>query len=48
MALLSPDPVEIFNSKYGESSGDIIGSLVVDATPVKPDPTDTFENTLTE
>lgn len=45
--LMDPDPVAYFDEIYGISSGDIIGSIVVSPSPVKPDPTDTFEESLT-
>lgn len=44
--LMKPDPVDFFDQIYGESHGDIIGSLVISTPPVKPDPTGTFENNL--
>ena len=44
--LMDPDPVEYFDAIYGESHGDIIGDLVVNVTPISPDPVDTFENSL--
>ena len=44
--LMDPDPVVYFDEIYGESHGDIIGDLVVNVTPISPDPVDTFENNL--
>lgn len=44
--LMDPDPVEYFDEIYGESHGDIIGDLVVNVTPISPNPVDTFENSL--
>ena len=44
--LMDPDPVVYFDEIYGESHGDIIGDLVVNITPISPDPVDTFENSL--
>ena len=43
---MDPDPVAYFDELYGESHGDIIGDLVVNVTPISPDPVDTFENSL--
>lgn len=43
---MDPDPVKYFDKIYGETHGDIIGDLVVDAQPISPDPVDTFENSL--
>lgn len=44
--LMDPDPVVYFDEIYGESHGDIIGDLVVNVTPISPDPVGTFENSL--
>lgn len=44
--LMEPDPAEYFREIYGESSGDIIGDLLLNPSPVSPDPSDTFENVL--
>lgn len=44
--LMDPDPVVYFDEIYGESHGDIIGDLVVNITPISPDPVGTFENSL--
>ena len=44
--LMDPDPVAYFDELYGESHGDIIGDLVVNVTPISPDPVGTFENSL--
>lgn len=44
--LMSTDPAEYFRQIYGESSGDIIGDLLLSPGPVTPDPSETFETVL--
>ena len=44
--LMSPDPEKYFLEIYGQSTGDIIGSLVVNQSPISPDPSDTFASVL--
>lgn len=41
-----PDPEEYFLSIYGETHGDVIGSLVVQENPFNPDPTEILDNIL--
>ena len=43
---MSPDPEEYFRSIYGETSGDIIGSLSVAEPPFEDDPTEVFNSAL--
>lgn len=44
--LMSPDPEKYFLEIYGQTTGDIIGSLVVNQSPISPDPSDTFASIL--
>lgn len=44
--LMDPDPEKYFLQIYGQTTGDIIGSLVVEQSPVLPDPTDSFNNAV--
>lgn len=45
--LMDPDPEKWFLQIYGQSTGDIIGSLVLNGgVTLSPDPTTTFENTM--
>ncbi len=44
--LMTPDPEEYFLSIYGETQGDVIGSLVVQESPFNPDPTEVLDNIL--
>ena len=44
--LMVPDPEEYFLSIYGETHGDVIGSLVVQENPFNPDPTEILDNIL--
>lgn len=44
--LMTPDPEKYFLEIYGQSTGDIIGSLVVNQSPIFPDPSDTFASVL--
>jgi len=44
--LMNPSPEEVFRNAYGESSGDVIGSIKIQADPIEPDPVDTFEEVL--
>ena len=45
-ALVTPDPEKLFLDIYGQSSGDIIGGIIVEGGAISPDPTDVFENAL--
>lgn len=44
--LMSQDPAEYFRQIYGETTGDIIGDLLLNPGPVSPDPSETFETVL--
>ncbi len=44
--LMDPDPEKYFLQIYGQATGDIIGALVVEQSPVLPDPTDVFNNAV--
>ena len=44
--LMSPDPEKYFLEIYGKTTGDIIGDLVINPSPIDPDPSDTFESIL--
>lgn len=44
--LMNPSPEEVFRNAYGQSSGDVIGSIKVQIDPIEPDPVDTFEEVL--
>lgn len=44
--LMTPDPEQYFLQIYGASSGDVIGSLIVNQPLVAPDPVNTFETIL--
>ena len=44
--LMDPDPEQYFLQIYGETSGDIVGELVVNEPLLKEDPVDTFDEAL--
>lgn len=44
--LMEPDPEKYFLQIYGQATGDIIGALVVEQSPVLPDPTEVFNNAV--
>lgn len=46
--LMDPDPELYFLKVYGETHGDIIGSLVVQEDPFDPDPVEVFDKTIKE
>ena len=44
--LMDPDPEQYFLQIYGETSGDIVGELVVNEPLLEEDPVDTFDEAL--